>query len=91
MDRQTFRCVYSALTESHPRDAERSNALWARAQEAAAPEHVPTNVGTFMSDEICCSCGIWRSNLYFDGLEYAMNEWLSHVAEESDINTPQEQ
>jgi hypothetical protein len=34
--------------------------------------------GGGMLDQIICSCG-WESRTYFDGREYAYDEWKKHV------------
>ena len=33
----------------------------------------------YMADAVRCSCG-WESHRYFDGSEYAWDEWDAHVA-----------
>jgi len=35
--------------------------------------------GTGFTDYLTCSCG-WKSNMYWDGMEYAYSEWKRHVA-----------
>lgn len=45
----------------------------------AGPKHKPkaVTVGS-MSDHYECSCG-WRSPGYWDGLEWAFEDWAKHV------------
>jgi len=41
--------------------------------------HVPKCVAAgYMCDQYVCSCG-WESPRFFDGLEYAKDEWLKHA------------
>lgn len=43
--------------------------------------HTPRYVGaSYMLDSYECQCG-WRSNNYFDGIEYAWSDWKRHAAE----------
>jgi len=41
--------------------------------------HIPKYQSAgYMCDEYVCSCG-WKSQGYFDGSEYAWDEWVRHV------------
>ena len=41
--------------------------------------HTPKYIGeSSMSDQFICSCG-WESRGYWDGIEYAWDEWLKHA------------
>ena len=41
--------------------------------------HVPTTKEvSYMKDQCLCSCG-WASTTYWDGAEYAFDEWIKHV------------
>lgn len=40
--------------------------------------HVPEYVSKGMSDNFVCSCG-WKSNGYWDGAEWAWDEWEKHA------------
>ena len=41
--------------------------------------HVPTTKEvSYMIDQCLCSCG-WKSTTYWDGPEYAFNEWIEHA------------
>ncbi len=41
--------------------------------------HVPEYQNpTYMTDGYICSCG-WKSRTYFDGEEYAFDEWKRHA------------
>lgn len=37
---------------------------------------------SYMVDQAFCSCG-WESSRYFDGAEYAHDEWKNHVSKEA--------
>lgn len=50
--------------------------------EAPKPEHdIVENAGFMMSDQAVCACG-WKSHSFWDGWEYAVDEWYEHVARE---------
>lgn len=51
---------------------------WERLRDTAAPEHVYEVKTEFMTDWVTCSCG-WESTRFWDGVEYALSEWLKHV------------
>lgn len=40
-------------------------------------EHTPSTKGEGFSDWVECSCG-WRSHSYWDGVDFAMDEWKRH-------------
>jgi len=40
--------------------------------------HNWANIGEGMCDKIECSCG-WKSQNYFDGFEYAVDEYEKHL------------
>ncbi|KKP93481.1 MAG: hypothetical protein UR98_C0004G0017 [Parcubacteria group bacterium GW2011_GWA1_36_12] len=41
--------------------------------------HVPTvEEVSYMTDQCRCSCG-WASTRYWDGAEYAFDEWIKHA------------
>lgn len=41
--------------------------------------HVPiTKEVSYMIDQCFCSCG-WESTRYWDGAEYAFDEWIKHA------------
>ena len=40
--------------------------------------HVPKYTGQGCADQYECSCG-WKSNGYWDGAEWAWNEWVKHA------------
>jgi len=41
--------------------------------------HVPTTREvSYMIDQCFCSCG-WESTRYWDGTEYAFDEWIKHA------------
>ncbi len=42
-------------------------------------EHTGSTVSEHMTDQHRCSCG-WESAWYFDGAEFAKDEWRAHVA-----------
>lgn len=46
----------------------------------AKPEHSFTNEGVTMDDQIVCACG-WKSKPYWDGFEWAFDEWGKHIQE----------
>lgn len=49
-------------------------------REAAKPEHdILENGGEGMTDQLLCACG-WKSKRYWDGWEFAVDEWYQHVA-----------
>jgi hypothetical protein len=45
---------------------------------AAAPEHSFTIEGVTMDDTLMCACG-WKSETYWDGSEYAFDDWRKHI------------
>lgn len=51
-------------------------------------EHIATMGGDGMVDQVTCSCG-WEGNPFFDGAEYAMNEWQRHKDASPNCNTSQ--
>jgi len=42
--------------------------------------HTPKGCSKDISDWVECSCG-WKSQQYWDGMEYALDEWKLHQAE----------
>lgn len=48
---------------------------------AASPEHTFTIEGVTMDDTLVCACG-WKSETYWDGQEWAYEEWLKHLVGE---------
>lgn len=61
-------------------DPAKAKKIWDKLAKAAAPEHAGKNIGISMSDQVECFCG-WKSPGYWDGAEYAWDEWRKHVAE----------
>jgi len=53
---------------------------------AAKPEHVGEYASERSCDLVKCSCG-WKSQGYWDGAEYAWDEWREHVADEMGLLT----
>lgn len=54
---------------------------WERvSSDEPVSEHEYTYRGDGMADKLVCYCG-WESNTYFDGLEYALDEWKEHEAQ----------
>lgn len=41
-------------------------------------KHRIKDIGVHMVDQYECSCG-WKSASYWDGAEWAYDEWLEHV------------
>ena len=40
--------------------------------------HIPKYTGVGLSDQYECSCG-WKSSGYWDGSEWAWDEWIKHA------------
>lgn len=49
--------------------------------ESKEPHRIE-NIGRDLLDQYGCSCG-WRSRTYYDGAEYAIQDWRRHVQEET--------
>jgi len=81
MDIEKFRTAREKfLTGKRFSGPEEYRQAWKGVDEAAAPEHVGKNIGAGMFDQVECSCGrIGKS--YFDGAEYAWDDWREHVAD----------
>ncbi len=62
--------------------------VWKRIKKAAARQHVGKGSSDGFCDLVRCSCG-WKSTEYWDGLEYAWDNWVKHVADEMGL-TPKE-
>lgn len=45
---------------------------------AALPEHSYKNEGVTMDDTFVCACG-WKSETFWDGAEWAYDDWRKHV------------
>ena len=48
------------------------------AEDPTKPPHRLSYTGEGMSDVCSCSCG-WESSGYWDGQEYAFDEWVKHL------------
>lgn len=62
-----------------------------KAEEEAgkAIGHIGSSEGEFMTDWHICSCG-WKSPEYWDGAEYAEQDWVKHIQEHgAEINYPE--
>ena len=46
--------------------------------EAEKLGHTVKIIGVTMNDQVVCACG-WKSEVFFDGAEYAMFDWRKHV------------
>lgn len=64
-----------------PRPPGEYSNLWKQLHMAAGPEHVGKCVGVTMDDQVVCCCG-WESRTFWDGAEWAWDEWREHVADE---------
>ena len=64
-------------------DPEERNEVWKELQELVEQDHIPTYKGGLMSEYYVCSCG-WESNAFWDGIDFAMEEWRRHVLKEYD-------
>ena len=51
-----------------------------RRHKMAKHGHVGKNTGTDMADQVECSCG-WQSRGYWDGAEWAWDEFDVHLTE----------
>ena len=67
------------------KDAGHSSKIIAKRRElntalvaAASPEHAFKIVGVTLDDTCVCACG-WESPPYWDGAEYAYNNWKAHL------------
>ena len=82
MNAAAFREAYEYGSSNMPfTKGVQSRRYWNVLKEAAAPEHVGDNIGTWMSDQVRCSCG-WESPGYWDLAEAAWSDWRQHVADE---------
>ena len=69
-----------------------ANRLRRKAEIAAGKkiEHTQKIKESSTIDTCICSCG-WESNSYWDGAEYAYNEWVEHIKKNGAIiNYPEE-
>ncbi len=80
MNIEAFRKERQILKEKGPFEAAAWNRLFAALNGAAGPEHVSSNLGEGMLDELQCTCG-WKSKPYWDGADIAWDEWIEHVAD----------
>lgn len=73
---------YHRIIPYAPEQRDEYLAIWERMKTTAAPQHVGNGAEvSYMSDQVACCCG-WKSEKYWDGLEFAWEDWIRHVAGE---------